>query len=298
MRASRLDSSHRQSSRSDPDVNVGSIERFASSLVGVTLITAGLARRNLGGLAAAIGGAALIKRGVSGHCGVYERLGVNRADGHRAARPHDYFERGIHVEESVTIERPLHEVFEFWRNLENLPRFMGHVKQVRVLDGQRSHWTVKGPAGEIEWDAEIINLEPYRLISWKTLPGAEVDNAGTVVFRGAAGGRATRLRVVLDYLPPTGRAGLDIARLMGESPDAQISDDLRRLREILEARKAPKTRTASDRLPKPPGRAAATRGRAESDQLQVQRFESEGGHTAPASGRERNHLTSEAEGAE
>jgi uncharacterized membrane protein len=284
-------------------VNIGSAERLASALFGAALISAGLARRRVSGLALALGGLALVKRGVSGHCGLYERLGVTTKDRSQGARPHDYFERGIHVEESVAVRRPLAEVFAFWRALENLPRFMDLVKEVRVLDDKRSHWVIKGPAGDVEWDAEIINEEPNRLISWKTVAGSEVDNAGTVVFREAPGARATEVRVVLDYLPPAGKLGAAIARLLGDNPGRQIRTDLRRMRALLETGETPTTAgrssgramtdvaaavartTKKNEQPTPSfGRSAADRpspsGRT-GEKFQVERFEGEGGPPAP-----------------
>jgi uncharacterized membrane protein len=248
MRASQLDFWN------DGQVNVGSAERIASTLLGAALISAGLARRRMSGLALALGGLAFVKRGVSGHCGVYERMGVTTRDRSDGARPRDYFERGIHVEESVTVQRPLGEVFAFWRALENLPRFMDHVREVRVLDDKRSHWVIEGPAGDVEWDAEIINEEPNRLISWKTVAGSEVDNAGTVIFREAAAGRGTEIRVVLDYLPPAGKLGATIARLLGDNPGHQIREDLRCMRELLETGEVPTTDG------QPSGRAAGKAG--------------------------------------
>jgi len=312
MRASQLDlwKGHR--------VNVGSAERIASTLLGAALISAGLGRRRLSGLAVALGGLALIKRGLSGHCGLYDKMGVTTSDAPRAARPHDYFERGIHVEESVTVQRPAADVFTFWRNLENLPRFMDHVKEVRILDNKRSHWVVRGPAGSIEWDAEIINEEPNRLISWKTTAEAQVDNAGTVMFREAPGGRGTEIRVVLDYLPPAGKVGAAVARLLGENPGRQIREDLRCMRELLETGEVPTTEgqssgresgtaglkgraltaavaavarstTKNEHPTRSFGRRAAGTRRTQdappqgrtSEKLQVERFEGEGGATAP-----------------
>src|SRR3954471_4921366 len=144
MRTSQLSSLN---SRSD-GINVGQTERAVSALAGGTLILLGLRQRGVGGALAALGGVALMQRGMTGHCSLYGQMGVNTAEDHPAgAEPHDYFQRGIHVEESVTIQRPLPELFDFWRNFENLPRFMSHVKQVQVLDGGKSHWVVEGPAG-------------------------------------------------------------------------------------------------------------------------------------------------------
>src|SRR5207302_305246 len=149
------------------------------------------------------------------------------------AEPEDYFDHGIHVRRTVTIGRSPQELFRFWRNFENLPRFMKHLERVDVIDGFRSHWVAKGPGwgtgASVEWDAEIINEEPDRLIAWKSLADADVDNAGSVRFipLGGAGrsGRGTQVKVNIEYIPPAGRLGSVIARIFGEEPGQQIRED-------------------------------------------------------------------------
>jgi uncharacterized membrane protein len=136
---------------------------------------------------------------------------------------------------AITIGRPLAEVYSFWRDLENLPRFMNHLKSVTVLDDKRSHWVAKGPAGsEVQWDAEIIDEKPNELIAWKSLPGATVENAGSVRFEPATGNRGTVVRVKLQYQPPAGVVGATIAKLFGEAPEKQIPVDLLRVKQLLE----------------------------------------------------------------
>ena len=139
------------------------------------------------------------------------------------------------VTESITINRPLEEIYTFWRNFENLPQFMNHLHSVRVEDEKRSHWVAKGPAGtEVEWDAEIIEEKPNELIAWRSLPGATVENAGSVRFEPATGGRGTIVRVKLQYRPPGGALGATIAKLFGEDPAKQIAVDLLRFKQLLE----------------------------------------------------------------
>jgi uncharacterized membrane protein len=168
---------------------------------------------------------------------VSELIGRNTA---RAAAPEDYYERGIHVESAFTIEKPREELYEFWRNFENLPRFMKHVESVRSEDGQVSHWTVTAPAGRtVEWDARIVNEIPGELIAWKSLDGADVDNAGSVRFIDALGDRGTEVRVVIDYIPPGGKLGKWVAMLFGEAPELTINSDLRRFKQLMEAGDVP-----------------------------------------------------------
>ena len=142
---------------------------------------------------------------------------------------------GLRVEQTVRIARPAEELYRFWRNLENLPRFMDHLESVRVLDERRSHWVARGPVGSrVEWDAEVHNEIPGQLLAWRSLPGAEVNHAGSVHFEPDAGD-FTLVRVILRYDPPGGRLGAGVARLFGEDPDTQVADDLRRFKQVMEA---------------------------------------------------------------
>jgi uncharacterized membrane protein len=132
------------------------------------------------------------------------------------------------------------EVYHFWRQLENLPRFMDHLESVTVLDENRSHWVAKAPAGtKVEWDATIHNEIEDELLAWRSLPGADVDNAGSVHF--TPRGQSTVVRVVLSYDPPAGRVGAAVAKLLGEEPGTQVEDDLRRLKQVMEAGEAAAT---------------------------------------------------------
>jgi uncharacterized membrane protein len=143
---------------------------------------------------------------------------------------------GIKVEESVTINRPVLEVYRFWRNFENLPRFMDHLEAVTVIDDVRSHWVAKGPAGtKVEWDAIIHNEVDDELIAWRSLRGSEVNNAGSVHFTPTPDGTGTDVRVVLSYQPPAGKIGAAVAKLLGEEPSKQVADDLRRFKQVMES---------------------------------------------------------------
>jgi uncharacterized membrane protein len=136
---------------------------------------------------------------------------------------------------TCTINRSPEEVYRFWRNFENLPRFMSHLESVQVSDEKRSHWVARAPMGTtVEWDAEIIEDRPNYAISWRSLEGADVDNRGTVRFDRAPGDRGTEVRVEVEYNPPAGAIGAAVARLFGEAPEEQIKGDLRRLKQVLE----------------------------------------------------------------
>jgi len=144
-------------------------------------------------------------------------------------------DRRIGVKQSITVNRPLDEVYGFWRDFENLPRFMHHLELVQTTDERRSHWKARGPAGTtVEWDAEITEDRPNELIAWRSVGKADVDNAGVVRFTRAAGGRGTEVHVDLRYDPPAGKLGAAIAKLFGEEPNQQVAGDLRRFKQVLE----------------------------------------------------------------
>jgi uncharacterized membrane protein len=229
-------------------VNVGRVERWLSMVAGGALAAYGLTRRELPGGAAAIAGAALLYRGATGHCDLYQTLGINRANGHTdrqqgtgivADRGSDTRaqlggERGIHVEESVTINRPISELYRFWRNFENLPQFMDHLESVAVREEGISHWVAKGPGGmRVEWDARIINEVDDKVIGWQSLEGSTISTAGSVNFDEDS--RGSRVTVHLQYNPPGGKLGAAVARMFGEEPNQTIREDLRRFKQLMEA---------------------------------------------------------------
>ena len=243
--------------QSSPVVNVGQTERWASAIGGGALALYGITRGSLGGIALALVGAALVQRGYLGHCNLYEAIGYNSA-GDASLRNSENVsvpaERGLKVEKSVTINRTPEELYQFWRNFENLPRFMNHLESVRVTGEGRSHWVAKAPAGSsVEWDAEIYNEKENELIAWRTLDNPDVASAGSVRFEPAAGGRGTVVRVVLKYDPPGGKLGAFVARLFGENPEQQIDEDLRRFKQLMETGEIATTEG------QPSGRSAPTK---------------------------------------
>lgn len=153
-------------------------------------------------------------------------------DGHRG---HAAGERDIVIKRAITINRPPAEVYRFWRDFRNLPRFMRHLESVEIRDERRSRWTATGPAGRtVSWDAEIVADEPNRRISWRSLGEADVENHGTVRFDPAPRDRGTEVRVDLHYAPPAGFLGATVAMLFGEEPNRQMQEDLPRLKQVLE----------------------------------------------------------------
>lgn len=144
-------------------------------------------------------------------------------------------ERGnVPVNKSIVVNASAEEVYRFWRDLENLPRFMRHLESVKVTGEGRSHWVARAPGGSVEWDAEITEDRPNQLLAWRSLEGSEVETSGTVRFEPAVGGRGTVVHVQLDYNPPGGRLGALFAKLFGEDPGAEMQTDLRRFKQVVE----------------------------------------------------------------
>ena len=228
--------------RARSDRNLSEVERWASIAAGAGLAVYGLTRLKSNGWLYAGIGALILRRGVTAHCDLYEKFGINTAgvaDDTRAALRGP---RGVNVLESVTINRPVELLYRFWRNLENLPQFMRHLQSVEKVTDTISHWQAHGPAGtSVEWDAEIFNEIPNKLIAWRSLEGADVVSAGSVNFDPAAGGRGTRVTVHLQYSPPGGKVGAAIARLFGADAETEIREDLRRFKQLLEAGEVPTT---------------------------------------------------------
>jgi uncharacterized membrane protein len=143
--------------------------------------------------------------------------------------------RTVRVTKTITVNRSPRDVYRFWRDLRNLPRFMSHLEEVHVLGDKRSRWRAKGPAGvTVAWDAEITEDVPNERIAWRSLEGADVDNAGTVHFKPGPNGRGTEVKVEIRYAPPAGRVGASILKLFGEAPGQQIREELRALKQLLE----------------------------------------------------------------
>ncbi|MEN3291970.1 MAG: hypothetical protein V7642_1223 [Burkholderiales bacterium] len=148
----------------------------------------------------------------------------------------------VNVTQAITVNRPAIECYRFWHDFENFPRFMKHVQSVQRISDTRWHWKARGPAGiSVEWDAEITEDKPGEVLAWRSVEGSEVDNSGRVRFEAAPAGRGTIVRVEMQYRPPGGKAGALIAKLFGEEPSQQISEDLRRFKQLIETGEIPTT---------------------------------------------------------
>ena len=183
----------------------------------------------------------------------------------RDTYPSEEREDGLRVRASVTVRPPRDDVYAFWRDFENFPSFMSHVESVDV-SGDHSRWTVTAPVGTVSWDARIVEERERELISWRSIVGSGVDNSGTVRFVDAPGGRGTEIHVEMRYDPPAGGLGALVAKLFGEEPEQQVKDDLRRLKQLLEAGEIlvsegnPEGRTARRMLRQKPANPSALEG--------------------------------------
>jgi uncharacterized membrane protein len=222
--------------------NISDAEKWGSIAAGAGLALYGLTRRSPGGLGLALMGGLLVRRGATGHCDLYQAMNVNTASGSQDTRKALGGRRGSHVEETITVNKPASELYQFWRRLENLPRFMQHIESVDRVSDTVSKWRARGPGGAIlEWNAETINEIPNQLIAWRSVEGSDVVSAGSVHFDEALGERGTRIRVRLQYSPRGGKVGVAVAKLLGRDAATEIREDLRRLKQLLEAGEVPTT---------------------------------------------------------
>lgn len=223
----------------DTSRNVGDAERVASTVAGGALVAYGLKQGGLGGALISLLGGGMLVRGTTGHCHVYDAMGV-RTSGPQEGTRRSPFSRGsllkgkVHVTKALTINKSADELYHFWRDFKNLPKFMRHLESVSSVDGNRSHWTAKAPLGQtVEWDAEVTSdIENHR-IGWKSLEGATIPNSGVVEFRPTVD-RGTEMIVTMTYEAPGGKLGEWIAWALGEEPSIQIADDLRRFKMLME----------------------------------------------------------------
>jgi len=208
-------------------------EKLAAVVGGAALVALAARDRSWRSFSLAIAGAPLVWRGATGHWPTLPQAVSDRLPEQLPPS----------IEVSVTVNSPRQEVYAFWRRLENLPRFMRHLDSVTETgDGRRSHWVGKSPVGaKVEWDAEIVEEREGQILSWRSLPGSQIDTAGSVLFSDATGGRGTVVRVHLDVDPPGGGVGRAIGRLLSPITKQQIHEDLRRFKSLIEAGEIPTT---------------------------------------------------------
>lgn len=212
-------------------INVSWPERLVSASLGTLLLSNGfsnLFHHPMRGLIRTALGSYLLYRGASGNCPAYSAIGK---------QPDHLVHAGsLNVRTSIVVNVPRNEVYDFWRNLENLPQFMKHLKSITQYDNKTSHWeaVVPGNITTIKWDAEIVQEEKNSKIVWRSAAGASVENAGKVVFEDALGGKGTKVNVLISYRPPAGDVGLKIAGLFNGKFEKMIHDDLAGFKSYIE----------------------------------------------------------------
>jgi uncharacterized membrane protein len=155
--------------------------------------------------------------------------------------------KSFHVEKTIRIDAPVEEVYAYWRNLENLPLWMSHVREVRYIGGDRYHWIVDGPAGvPVQWNSELLNVSENREMTWRSVEGSTVEHTGRVRFE--RDGAGTRVNVQLKYAPPGGIIGHVVAKAFGVDPKSEMDDDLQRLKSLVETGQLPRDGALQRRL--------------------------------------------------
>jgi uncharacterized membrane protein len=203
-------------------IDIDSLMRWGPYLVGGALVAFGLSRRSLGGSLVAAAGGAFALQGARAN-----------ATAERARR----FARA-----SVIVNAPATHVYRFWRDLENLPRFMRHLHSVSQLDNRRSKWIAYGPASSrVEWTAEIVAERENEILAWRSFEDSQIQVDGSVEFRPAPGNRGTFVDATILYRPPAGRFGHTVAKLFGKDPTFLIEQDLRRFKALVETGEIPTT---------------------------------------------------------
>ena len=209
-------------------INVNWPERIASVIGGVYLIFSGLKNIKsspISGTTKSLAGGYLLIRGATGHCEVYQGLGQDSKQ-----------TPAINIRMSLIVHKPRFEMYNFWRNLENIPLFMSHIKKIKKLDSERSQWfaNIPGGIGAISWNAKIVKEEEGSLIGWQSVEGSMIDNAGKIEFFDTANPEETELKIVISYHPPLGNIGTGIAKLLSPVFERLVAQDVKNFKQYIE----------------------------------------------------------------
>ncbi len=203
--------------------------RVAGDALDVAFLAAGVIRRGPGRRRRGIVTAAALT--AIGGADLYAALRTTRGDTAR----HAGGQRHRALRAAITVMRGPEDVYGFWRNLENLPQFMHHLQSVTTTGDGQSHWVANSPVGQpVQWDARVVEDLPGKRIAWQSLPDSGIENSGCVDFTPDRSGKGTEVRVTIAYQMPGGAVGKAVATLLGESPEQQVNDDLRRFKQIME----------------------------------------------------------------
>ncbi|MBC7487069.1 MAG: DUF2892 domain-containing protein [Cytophagaceae bacterium] len=210
---------------SKSNINVSGPERIASVTAGSALLFRSLTGKRKSVLNAALG-AYLVYRGATGNCIIYSAFNKKRLPNPA---------HNITIETSLIVNKPVREVYEFWRRLENLPLFMTHLKSVEEWDETLSEWkaSVPGGLGTISWKAEIVKQYPNHMIGWQSLHGATIENAGNVRFR-EINENSTAIEAKISYRAPLGIVGEKVARLFTPLFEKLVTEDVQNFKNYIE----------------------------------------------------------------
>jgi uncharacterized membrane protein len=231
-----------QQASHDAGRNVGQYERIASGAAGAALLVLGIRRFSLGGVLGALGG----------QCKVYRRFGIDTT--------REGLSRGVEVERAITIGRSPDEVYRFWRNFENLPSFVKHLRSVSEIEPGRTHWVAHEAGMDIDWYAQIIEDVPGERIVWRSEPGGRVETEGEVTFRQAPGNRGTEVRVRLRCAAPGGVLAMALAPLMRRFTRIHVGQDLHRMKQLIETGEVATGAMRQDQLRGGTGELSGQRG--------------------------------------
>lgn len=213
--------------RSEGEQNVGRTERILSAALGSWMVISAFgSNRSISGRSSRAGiGAYLLYRGISGNCGIYSAMGMKKQQS-----------EAIELSTSLTVNKPKEEVFSYWRKLENLPKFMEHLKVVRETDNTHSHWEARIPGniGTIEWEAEITDERHGEFIAWQSVENSTIYNSGHVSFRETLGGMGTVIDIRITYQPPAGKPGAMAAKLFNPVFEKMVRADILRFKQVIE----------------------------------------------------------------
>jgi len=209
-------------------INVGKVERIASLAAGAFLYSMSAGKQNFLKKGLRYGGIYFLYRGVSGNCPARAMIQNDELKAHTPA---------VNIRTCFIVRAPRKLVYESWRNLEKLPRFLKHIKNIEVVDELHSRWTLKtaGRMPRVEWKAEIIDQEESRELSWRSLPGSKIETAGKINFADTYGG-GTEVTVLISYRPPAGYIGSAVASFVNPSLKKLIEQDLANFKKYIEAK--------------------------------------------------------------
>ena len=233
-----------QNERGTRHINIGGTERLISITAGIPVTIFGLTRGILKGLVPALLGTGLLYRGVTGHSFLYQALGLSTVEQSPAAVATLPNNRGIQVKRAVTVNCSPQDLYNYWHNIQNAPKFMQNIESVQASGNERSHWVAKFPLlGTIAWEAEITNDEPGSFIAWRKTQGSFLaPTGGSVRFTPKPNGSETVVQTKTDFLQFQGPIGTMLGNILGQIPEQEAREDLRHFKELMESGEIPTTK--------------------------------------------------------